>query len=159
MTKTIGNLLLFRENVLHSVSDTLMPNIILQAIRDALEEDDECPDIETHLAKAGGKNIESYGCDGEAVEVFRIGGFWYVEHYNYHECDARIVIRTLADYMTFQANWLAPVAAKIMQKGQWAEWSRTVHHVEHTVETSQSSTLPPEILALVTPSSDKEIVC
>jgi hypothetical protein len=159
MTKVIGNLLLFRGNVLDSISDTTAPNILLQAIRDALEEDDECPDIETHLVKAGGRSIENYGCDDEAVEVFRVGGFWYVEHYNSHQCDARIVIGNLADYMTFQAHWLAPVAAKIMQKGEWAEWSRTVHHVEHTVETSQSSILPPEILALVTPPAGKEIVC
>lgn len=98
-----------------------IPAVIEGAVAKAFAADPCDPDVETELFKLGVVNVESYACSTEAVEVYRMGSIWYVEHHTVFDCDARIIVEGLADYLVFQAQWLAPMALKIMKKGSWNE--------------------------------------
>jgi hypothetical protein len=122
--------LAFGSGSFQQLPEPSIPQVILEAVRSAIAQNRDDPDVETFLVEAGGVTVESYGCDNESIDVFRIGPYWYIEHFTQNGCDARIVISTLADWMTFQATWLAPVSEKIMRKGWWADWARAVYRAE-----------------------------
>ena len=123
MTNTIkANFVAYRAGVfIPQNDDWTVPTIFETAVAKAFILDQIEPDVESELFKVGVVNVESYACDSEAIAVYRIGSLWYVEHHTIYDCDARIIIEGLGDYLTFQAQWLAPVAAKIMKKGSWSE--------------------------------------
>lgn len=87
--------------------------------------DDDAPvDWNENLSRAGARAVESFG-EVDALNVYRTpdDGF-LVEYLDYEELVASVLINDRADYLTFRAIYLAPLASLIMQSDQHDNWRK-----------------------------------
>lgn len=111
------NFVLYQNGLFQQVEDFYAPAMLRNIVQNAITEDDDAsPDLDDAVTAAGGSLIEGYGCNDELIFVYKVETFWLVEHVVCGETSARIYINTLADYLNFQAKWIAPMAHKVMAK-------------------------------------------
>ena len=87
------------------------------------------------MARTGAGCIESYGTANESIDVWRLpdNEGWLVVHFDGEDCDVFFYIPEAAAYMEFQAQWVAPMAQKILATERYFIWRR---EMEQRAETA-----------------------
>src|SRR5580698_1784005 len=86
----------------------LVKSPLPQWYRKALAEDDELAAL---LTRAGASNIDEYGDGGDSIQMFR-GPYnsYLVIFHDSTEMISLVFIDNVADFMTFKAQYIAPLA-------------------------------------------------
>lgn len=88
--------------------------------RKALAEDD---DFKALLTKAGASSVDEYGDGADAIQMFRDpkNGYLIIFHDTF-EMICLVFIDNVADFLTFKAQYIAPLAQLIMASDKHFEW-------------------------------------
>ena len=103
------------------ISNELIPSWVRDNYR---EQDPER--LAKLLNDAGANCVECYGEHYAQLMIWRLGNQFYIEYHDGDSIVARFIILSFAIMMEFQAQWVAPMAMKIMADDQYDEW-RTLH--------------------------------
>lgn len=71
-------------------------------------------EMERELVKMGATRLEQIGFGDAGVDIWRHEGAWVAQHFTNNMVDTHIVVLDIADYMKFQAEWVSPIATKIL---------------------------------------------
>lgn len=109
-----------------------LPDWVQDAMETATDEDE----FDHLLSEAGAVCIENYGAT-ESMEVWRLSleePGWMIIHFDGDQPDMVFYIKTVLDYAAFQAQWMAPMAQKIMAEEQYWHWHYEMHQqsTEHS---------------------------
>jgi hypothetical protein len=88
--------------------------------RKALADDD---DFAALLTRAGASNVDEYGEGGDSIQMFRgpNNGYLVIFHDSF-EMISLVFIDNVADFMTFKARYIAPLAQLIMASDKHWAW-------------------------------------
>ena len=79
----------------------------------------------TALTKAGARPLEDFGDGGDNIEIYQgPEGDYYVGYWDPGECIAHIFIDNVADYLSFRAQYVAPLASLIMESDRHFVWQQ-----------------------------------
>ncbi|MGJ5207743.1 hypothetical protein [Bradyrhizobium sp. HKCCYLR20261] len=92
-----------------------------QWFRKATEEDGEFDDL---LSRAGASRLDDYGDKTDTIKIYRTpqDTGYLVIFWDTFEIISLVFIGNVADYMTFRAQYIAPLAQLIMATDQHLAW-------------------------------------
>lgn len=80
-------------------------------------------DYREALSKAGASTEDPYGEDGDTIHIFRMPDSGHlVIFWDTGEVICYVLIDSPADFLTFKAQYVAPLAQLIMQTDKFQEW-------------------------------------
>jgi hypothetical protein len=75
------------------------------------------------LTKAGAILYDDYGEYGDTIQVYKTpDNGYFVSFWDVHKAMADVFVDDLADYLTFRAQYIAPLAQLIMAEDQHLVW-------------------------------------